>query len=377
MNRTSIVCTSLVAPALVIAAIALGPLNPPSGAVVSTNKTLAEVEPRIAINSTNTPGDTNSSFRITQPGSYYLTGNITGESGKYGIEISSTGVTIDLNGFELRGVPGSFDGISNVGFSIERTSVRNGTVREWGGSGIRLNSNSFSGSLESIIATQNGNTGIAVGNAYTVSRCSSYLNTGDGFSTPTTTSFLQCVSRNNSGSGFSVNIGCTLSHCSAVENAGNGFQSFFQGNAFSHCVASANTNGFMLASETHITNCNARANTADGIRATSGCVIIANNCAGNGAGTGGDGASIHVTGSDNRIEGNNCITSDRGIDIDAAGNIILKNTCSGNTTNWDIAAGNHYGPIIDRTAVAAPAAVNGNSATEALGSTHPNANFSY
>ena len=36
-------------------------------------------------------------------------------------------------------------------------------------------------------------------------------------------------------------------------------------------------------------------------------------------------------------------------------NIIVRNTCSGNGTNWDIVANNHYGPIINRVGVATAA----------------------
>jgi len=107
---------------------------------------------------------------------------------------------------------------------------------------------------------------------------------------------------------------------------------------------------------------------------TSGCVVLANTCSFNG--NGGDGAGIHATGSDNRIEGNNCTGADRGIDVDVAGNIIIKNTCSGNTINWTIVANNVVGPILDRTAPAS-AAISGNSAPDSTGSTHPNANFTY
>ena len=57
-------------------------------------------------------------------------------------------------------------------------------------------------------------------------------------------------------------------------------------------------------------------------------------------------------------------------------NIVIKNTCSGNTTNWDIVASNYYGPIIDRTGVVT-AAVVGSAAASSLGSTDANANFSY
>ena len=51
-------------------------LDPPVGPITSTFKTLTEVEPRIAINATNTPGDADSIYIISQPGSYYMTGNI-------------------------------------------------------------------------------------------------------------------------------------------------------------------------------------------------------------------------------------------------------------------------------------------------------------
>jgi len=91
-----------------------------------------------------------------------------------------------------------------------------------------------------------------------------------------------------------------------------------------------------------------------------------------------DGAGVHVAGNDNRIEDNNCLggtTQDGGIDVDAAGNIIIKNTCSGNTINWDIAIGNAVAPIVSATTNGA--AISGNTYTGSLGSTDPNANFSY
>ena len=86
-------------------------------------------------------------------------------------------------------------------------------------------------------------------------------------------------------------------------------------------------------------------------------MIRGNTCSNNGLG--GDGAGIHAISFDNRIEGNNCTTADRGIDVDGGGNIIIRNTCASNTINWVIAAGNAYGPIV---ATPAGAAVNGNTA---------------
>src|SRR5688572_18815184 len=73
-----------------------GSLTPP-GPPSPTFKTLQQVEPRAPI--TNLP------FTISQPGSYYLTTNLT--SATTGITIAASGVTLDLLGFELAGVPGS------------------------------------------------------------------------------------------------------------------------------------------------------------------------------------------------------------------------------------------------------------------------------
>src|SRR4051794_28495446 len=87
-----------------------GSLTPP-GAPAPTMKTLDQLEPRVPVSATTTPGDATSVFKITQPGSYYLTGNITGASGKHGTFIAAGNVTLDLMGFELVGVAGSLDGI--------------------------------------------------------------------------------------------------------------------------------------------------------------------------------------------------------------------------------------------------------------------------
>jgi parallel beta-helix repeat protein len=313
--------------------LAQGPLTPP-GAPAPTMKTLDQVEPRIAINATNTPGDTDSLFKITQPGSYYLTGNITGEASKHGIEIVASGVTVDLNGFDLVGVPGSLDGVSVTTFTFTNLAVLNGSVRNWGDEGVDFGSTSNSnGRVADLRASGNAGNGISTGNVTTVTNCTSYQNTGNGIVT------------GNS---------CTITNCSAVNNGGSGINA---------------TSGSLVS------GCIARFNTLDGILCSAACIIRGNSCSLNGNGAG-SGAGIHATGFDNRIEGNNCSEADRGIDVDAAGNIIIKNTCATNTIDWTIAANNVFGPIIDRRAPAS-AAVSGFTAASTLGSTDPWANFSY
>jgi len=353
MNRTTI--TTAAALTLVAAGLLFaGPLNPPAGPITSTNKTLQEVEPRIAINLSNTPGDADSLFKITQRGSYYLTGNITGVVGRHGIEIAASGVTIDLMGFDLSGVPTSLDGVSATVFNLTNITVRNGSVRAWGDEGVDLGT--FSANNSAIIdvrASNNTGNGISIGSGSMITGCTAYQNTGNGISIDSGSTISNSTAYNNTGNGISANNGCTITGCTAYANDGNGISTRFG------CT---------------ISNCTARLNTLDGIVVTGGCVVLANTCSFNG--NGGDGAGIHTTGSDNRIEGNNCTSSDRGIDVDFSSNIIIKNTCSGNTINWTIVANNVVGPILDRTAPAS-AAINGNSAPSSLGTTDANANFTY
>ena len=125
LSRSVALC--LMAMAVSTSALA-GDLNPPAGAVAPTGR----FGPRTEINAINTPGDANSLFRITAPGSYYLGGNILGVVGKHAIEIAASGVTLDLMGFDLRDVPSSLDGV-RVSVVAENVHIRNGSLRAWGG----------------------------------------------------------------------------------------------------------------------------------------------------------------------------------------------------------------------------------------------------
>ena len=68
--------------------------------------------------------------------------------------------------------------------------------------------------------------------------------------------------------------------------------------------------------------------------------------------------------------------SPRGIDVDSGGNLLLRTNAAGNLTNYDIAANNRYGPIIDLTA-AAGAPVLGNAAASTLTSADATANYAH
>ena len=109
----------------VSSARAQGSLTPPE-APGPTMRTLAQVEPRIPI--------TNAPYTITQPGSYYLTANLS--SSGHGIVIQSSRVTLDLMGYSLTGDRGGTDyGIwvnGSPGAALRDITVRGGIISGFG-----------------------------------------------------------------------------------------------------------------------------------------------------------------------------------------------------------------------------------------------------
>ncbi len=400
--------------------VAAGPLNPPAGPVASTGKTLTEVEPRIAISKANTPGDADSVYRITLPGSYYLTESVGGVSGRHGIEIAASDVTIDLMGYAVRGAAGSLTGIRSDG-ERDRIVIRNGAVHGWGGAGVDLlaGGTGYQSRFEHVVAANNVGLGLR-GNVSCVffaclarnngtdglvsqaegqfSHCLARENGRDGFVTGTSGGQVSnCMARQNGRHGFNLGLASQVSHSTAQFNTGDGFMVFgasvltactARSNSTSgirttqtcvvvDCVASQNgEHGITVGEGSSVRACVAWQNTADGIRLSDDCSATQNTCDGNGVGTG-SGAGIVATGIDNVIRLNNCTDNDRGIECLTFGNLIVQNFCSGNASNWNLAADNHYGPIVNITALPGAAVSGMGGATSTLATTDPWANFSH
>ena len=276
-----------------------GDLNPPPGAIASTNCTQINED---AIGPLP--------FVISDPGCYVLTSNLNGVSGQNGITILADNVTIDLNGFALIGVTGSLDGIRADG-TRKNIEIRNGTATGWGGCGIDVGKSTNHLLRDLRVSDNSGLSGLQAGPGSVVVNCTATGNTQLGIAVTGT-----------------PGMASTVSHCTATNNPGAGF--FVAFSTISDCVASSNG--------------------SDGIRVNTECTALRNMCINNGAGT--NDAGILVAGVKNRIEGNHVICNGRGIAVVGVINLIIKNSATSSTgtgtpsANYHIIANNHYGAIV-------------------------------
>lgn len=349
MNTRTVAALAVLA--LLAASIPLvaGDLTPPAGPVTPTMKPLDQIEPRTAMNAANTPGDADSVFRITQPGSYYLTANLTGVSGKSGIEIAASNVTIDLMGFTLQGVPGSLDGIRTDGFRNGFT-IRNGSVTGFGQDGIDSVQGGFGEActVEHVDVSSNAGIGLRLNNRAVARECSVRLNGGDGITTQIGALIESCTVNQNTGRGILADIGSNVVGCISRQNTLAGIQSFGSGS---------------------ISDCVTRDNQAGGILARDGCTVRGNTCCFN------FGPGIQIDGFGSRIEGNSCVGNPKGILVTFAPNLVIRNSCElSSTANWDVHSGNAC--LVVQAATGGLNIV-GNSGGVPLGTTDPTANFSY
>jgi hypothetical protein len=346
-----------------IALFAQGPLTPP-GPPAPTMKSLAQIEPRTPISSIP--------ITISQPGSYFLTGNLTlpaANSGANGITITTDNVTIDLSGFTLDGAGIGNKGITTASIKPNGVQIRNGNVQNWLQVGVNV-AGCTSTRLENLRVQKNQN-GIYV--AYgEVSHCNAFKNTNTGilaeYSNLTDCGaeanpvgiFLQSSTLRSSFVGDSSNLGIQ-----ALESTVEG------------CTLDGNYWG-IVAGGSNIHHNTIYDSYSDGIRPDNGggCSITDNNIVNSGisvlasgiwiqtednrvtnnhiTGTNGDG--IGVAEGYNILDGNSCIgNSGFGMNIIGANNTIVRNSTLGNTGGtYAVAPGNNGAPTQSVTTATNP-----------------------
>jgi len=335
-------------------ALAQGSLTPP-GAPAQGMKTLAQIEPRTPISS--------APFTINQPGSYYLTTNLTGVSGQDGVSILANNVTLDLNGFAVQCIAGENNAVG-MPTACTNVTVCNGSIT---GTGSNFGmygyyTHNLSCDRLNIVAC-----GTAIYASYaTVSDCT-IQSCGYGIEVAFST-VSGCTVQSCSHAGISVSSS-SVSGCSVWSCANEGIDA--DSSTVSDCTAQSSGDGIYASSCTVsgcavqacsigiytlgsiVTGCCVAGSTNSGILVEgAGCQIIGNNCRGNNASTITSGAGIYLEDANNRIEDNHVSTSGySGIQVEnysgATNNIIIRNTVSGNGAKNYITPGNQIvGPLI-------------------------------
>lgn len=260
--------------------VAAGSLEP-SSAPGSTMKTLDEVEPRVAINSTNTPGDSLSLYKITEPGSYYLTANAN-INFKHGIMIDADDVTIDLMGYCIRsswlfavvGTHLDFDGI-NVVPGHKNIEIRNGSItsnRAYSGSfryaGFRYGIMAFhSGKPTSEVYSKN----IRVVNVNV-----SGSREGGIYLTGNNHLFSGCTASDNALTGMWAGDGSTIINNIITGNGGSGIYTWEGCSIRNNLVKDCESGGIYTSGSSQIEGNVVKGNNGNGIQAGFYCSVIGN-----------------------------------------------------------------------------------------------------
>jgi parallel beta-helix repeat protein len=327
-------------------------------------KTLNQIEPRTPISAVP--------YTIWNPGSYYLTTNLTCNT--HGVIIMTDNVTVDLMGFTLSGDRNSSDyGIFLAGATnstIRQVFVHNGIVRNFGrGLYAAYAQNSR---FEQLLFADNFLYGI-------------YLDGSSGRCDGNT--IANCTVSGTSGRGIYLDgkpgqcDGNTIADCTVRGNLGHGIEldgstGRCDGNTIIRCAVSSNSDvGIVLQGSVSgqcdgntIANCTVHGNGSSGIYLAGstgqcegnrvvGCTIQKNT---------NRGISLYYA-YGNRLEGNYISgqtgTTSYGIYCDTTTkNLIVRNVCVGQTNNFRMVSSDTYGPIVTNSG--------------ALSGTDPWANFS-
>lgn len=342
---------------------------------------------------------------ISWPASVRLAGTLTGRTGTSGLMITASDVTVDLGGHALVGVPGSQHGIY-ADPACRNISVRNGVVRNWGGSGIDLEDNCL---IENVQAQSNQLYGVTVGRNSVLARCTAHANGSHGLATGyqgllrectaddnggfgmvggqgtavsdcavhrnalggiTTASgkITGCAAWQNEGPGIIGSFGSVISDCSAFDNMGVGIKHEWGDGLIARCAAAGNDQGgIMVDVRSSVQDCQATLNTSNGITVTTGSCTIqrcmardntrhgievtydntVRDCDTVNNGSSGVGAGVRVTWNRNRIDGNTLEGNRYGLLVEGEDNIIVRNMARNSWTNYAVPAVNACAAVQD------------------------------
>src|SRR6185503_17858604 len=210
----------------------------------------------------------------------YLTTNLIGVAGQHGITITGPRVTLDLMGFELRGVGGSLSGIHmNPATSPH---IRNGSIVSWGQDGIN-GTNGGGGIIEELRVSSNGRYGISFNSGSQVRKCIVFGNGNVGILLSNDVEVDDCVASGNGTHGIQAGTGSTIRRCLTVQNSAAGITgSGLDGLNIIECNSEFNGAGIATLGQTIVKSSFARSNQVTGISVGPGSLVEGCNASDNG-----------------------------------------------------------------------------------------------
>ncbi|MEM1181976.1 MAG: right-handed parallel beta-helix repeat-containing protein [Acidobacteriota bacterium] len=203
-----------------LTALALFGLVPAAGyavdGVIEINQTAALAG---GVTSGDTPG-----FPVTlsESGSYRLTGNLTVVGGDFleGIDVTGSGITIDLNGFTISGpAQGTGHGIFGD-INAQRVTVLNGSITKMGGEGIWIFG--AGAQIRGVKSFENGASGFRMGNQALVDGCTAWDNGDDGILVSDGGIIRNSTADGNGREGLVGSFGCMIVGNTTIGNTSDG-----------------------------------------------------------------------------------------------------------------------------------------------------------
>lgn len=290
-----------------------GPLDPPA----APSSTDGVLEPGTPISSLP--------FVISQPGSYYLTRDLTGVSGQNGIEIAAPNVTLDLKGFTLQGVGDDLDAV-HVDDAIGDFTVRDGVITGWGGSGVAVAVQTLSAEdyVYDLKVNSNAGAGVVVGDRASIHDVIAQSNGLGGILASRSSVVQHCIVTDNTGDGIVAPFDAVISDNSLKNNTGVGIKAGQNSVVRSNSVESSGGDGIDI-SATSIVEQN--------VVLLNGQLVA-------------DGAAVHATGAFNRIANNQFSNNDRGVWAPMSPSVIIGNQSEDGDPFGQVASGNLLGPVV-------------------------------
>ena len=240
-------------------------------------------------------------YVISKSGFYFLVRDLTASAN--GITVNADNVTIDLMGFNLTG-PGKASG-TNVGIYIDDRSnveIRNGTVQNFGDSGVkstmnckqhravnlRVANNGAAGInfylchsclIKNCTVTENGSIGIYGGYENLIEGNAVYLNGGGGIYTDWGALVTGNNSTKNGAHGIHTSVGSSIKDNTCYDNDGDGINVSNTCMVKGNSAVSNNGSGITIGFTGVVLDNNASFNGDYGVNCSSGQCLVDRNTA--------------------------------------------------------------------------------------------------